>query len=149
MDPRSPSRFSIRYFCTCLSFCSQVGGVGIPQGTEGDPPEHTTPPDQAHHHPASPPDHQTPPRTRHTPPTDQAHHPPGPGTPPGPDTPQSRHPPPGANTPPPEADSGIRSTSGRYASYWNAFLFHFHAVFHNLIKYLDTLGCKQYPCVGD
>ena len=27
---------------------------------------------------------------------------------------QSRH--------PPEADSGIRSTSGRYASYWNAFL---------------------------
>ena len=29
--------------------------------------------------------------------------------------------PPG-QTPPPEADSGIRSTSGRYASYWNAFL---------------------------
>ena len=25
--------------------------------------------------------------------------------------------------PPREADSGIRSTSGRYASYWNAFLF--------------------------
>ena len=24
---------------------------------------------------------------------------------------------------PPEADSGIWSTSGRYASYWNAFLF--------------------------
>ena len=40
--------------------------------------------------------------------------------------------PPGADTPPkqtpweqtpPEADSGIRSMSGRYASYWNAFLF--------------------------
>ena len=31
--------------------------------------------------------------------------------------------PPGADTPPPhEADLGIRSMSGRYASYWNAFL---------------------------
>ena len=30
--------------------------------------------------------------------------------------------PPGQGTPP-EADSGIWSTSGRYASYWNAFLF--------------------------
>ena len=31
--------------------------------------------------------------------------------------------PPGPYThPPPEADSGIRSTSGRYASFWNAFL---------------------------
>ena len=42
--------------------------------------------------------------------------------------PWSRHPPPGADTPPPgpdprrEADSRIRSMSGRYASYWNAFL---------------------------
>ena len=41
-------------------------------------------------------------------------------------TPQSRHPP-GADTPreqtaPWEADFGIRSMSGRYASYWNAFL---------------------------
>ena len=32
------------------------------------------------------------------------------------------HPPRTRHTPPPEADSGIRSTSGRYASYWNAFL---------------------------
>ena len=31
--------------------------------------------------------------------------------------------PPGADTPPREADSGIRSTSGRYSSHWNAFLF--------------------------
>ena len=30
--------------------------------------------------------------------------------------------PPGADTPPREADCGIRSMSGRYASYWNAFL---------------------------
>ena len=56
---------------------------------------------------------QTSPRSRH---------------PPGPDTPPSRHTPreqtpPWKQTPlPRKADSGIRSTSGRYASYWNAFL---------------------------
>ena len=44
------------------------------------------------------------------------HPPPREQTPLGADTPQEQ-------TPPPEADSGIRSTSGRYASYWNAFLF--------------------------
>ena len=42
-------------------------------------------------------------------------------------TPRNRHPPgadtPQEQTPPWEADSGIRSMSGRYASYWNAFLF--------------------------
>ena len=57
--------------------------------------------------------------------------------PPGLDTPQTRplwdqtpqeqtppwdQTPPRADTPPPEADCSIRSTSGRYASYWNAFL---------------------------
>ena len=62
---------------------------------------------------------------------------PGPGTPwsrhlPGGDTPQTRHPP-GADTPleqpppwsrpPRESDCSIRLTSGRYASYWNTFLF--------------------------
>ena len=44
--------------------------------------------------------------------------PPGPGTPP-----RSRLPPGTRHTPPPGADSSIRSTSGRYASYWNALLF--------------------------
>ena len=34
---------------------------------------------------------------------------------------QTPHPP-----PPPGADSGIRPTSGRYASYWNALLFRLH-----------------------
>ena len=55
-----------------------------------------------------------PPRTR--PP--RSRHPPAPWTrsPPGPDqTPQSRH-------HPWQADSSIWSTSGQYASYWNAFL---------------------------
>ena len=46
--------------------------------------------------------------------------------PPGADPHGSRHHPPEQippeQTPPREADSGIRSTSGRYASYWNAFL---------------------------
>ena len=96
------------------------------------------PPKQTPHPPE-----QTPLRSRH---------PPGGDTPPGADTPQSRHPlkqthtsqsrhpppweqtpprtrhppeqtPSHEQTPPREADSGIRSTSGRYASYWNAFLF--------------------------
>ena len=45
-------------------------------------------------------------------------------TPPRPDTPLGADTSPGADTPPPpEAQSGIRSMSGRYASYWNAFLF--------------------------
>ena len=67
------------------------------------------------------------PPSRHTP---QSRHPPGTRHPPGPDTPLGPDTPPGADTHPPEqtppreADSGIRSTSGRYASYWNAFLFH-------------------------
>ena len=85
------------------------------------------------------PPEQTPPRSRHppkqTPPGSR--HPPEADTPQA-DTPQSRppqsrhtHPSPRADTPqadtpqsrpPPEADSGIQSMSGRYASYWNAFL---------------------------
>ena len=81
-----------------------------------------------------------PPRTRHTTPLDQAH-PPGPGTPPPrsrysprlgtPPPPdqahqpldQAHHPPSGPGTHPREADASIRSMSGRYAAYWNAFLF--------------------------
>ena len=61
--------------------------------------------------------------------------PPGRGPPPGPDpswhvdplrdqTPLAWRDPPGMENPPLEADSGIRSTIGRYASYWNAFLFY-------------------------
>ena len=65
-----------------------------------------------------------PPGTRQTPPQDKA----------DPPLPRTRHTPPGMrqtsphppgtrHTPPRQADSSIRSTSGRYASYWNAFLF--------------------------
>ena len=53
----------------------------------------------------------------------------GPGRPPQtrqtpPPVPQPGRPPDQADTPP-EADSRIRSTSGRYASYWNAFLLNY------------------------
>ena len=52
-------------------------------------------------------------------PRDQAGRPPwDKADPPGPD----RHPPDQADTPPDQTDCSIRSTSSRYASYWNAFL---------------------------
>ena len=64
------------------------------------------------------------------------------------DTPWTRHPPGTRQTPPGpgrppldgeplpwEADSSIRSTSGRYASYWNAFLF-------NLITARNEVGAR-------
>ena len=100
----------------CHSFCSRGGvpdqappnQVGTPSDQAGTPQDQTPPwtrqvhpPDQA----GTPPRDQTPPGTRH---------PPGPG----------RYSPPGTRHPPGTADSGIRSTFGRYASYWNAFLFH-------------------------
>ena len=75
-----------------------TGGGCLPQCMLGHPPEQTPPVE------ADPPE-QTPPRNRHPTQADTL-------LPPGADTP-----------PPPEADSSIRSTSGRYASYWNAFLF--------------------------
>ena len=72
---------------------------------------------------------QTPPARLGEPPPGQADTPPGPGRPPRarqtqpppthPTTPSRENPP----LPPGEADIRIRSTSGRYASYWNAFLF--------------------------
>ena len=71
-----------------------------------------------------PPGPDTPsPRTRHPP---REHTPPRPGTDPQTPPPPTRHPsPPTRHTSPPprEADCSIRLTSGRYASYWNAFLF--------------------------
>ena len=65
------------------------------------PPWDQTPPDQADTPPGTRPPRDQTPQTRQTHPRDQ--------TPLGP-------------YPPREADSSIRSTSGRYASYWNAFL---------------------------
>ena len=89
--------------------------------------------------PGTPPRPGTPPQTRYTP-RDQVHspppdqvHPPGPGTlPPGPGTPPTRYTPPDQVPPrdqvhpPPRGRTcwEIRSTRGRYASYWNAILFY-------------------------
>ena len=100
----------------CQEFCPRGWGREgcLPQCMLG-----YTPPEQTHHPPeqtpldqADPtsPREQTPPRTRQTP-LGAATIPPGPGRPPQEQTP-----------PPREADSSIRSTSGQYASYWNAFL---------------------------
>ena len=64
--------------------------------------------------------------------------------------PQSRHPPrtrPPRDQTPPEADSSIRSTSGRYASYWNAFLLLLllQVNYKHLIKYIYmTKSCFKF-----
>ena len=99
------------------SVCLSTGGRGVCLSACWDIPP---PPEQTH--PGAEPPEQTPPWSRHPP---QSRHPSGADTPP-----EQTPPPPGADTPiphgsrlPREADSSIRSTSGRYASYWNAFLF--------------------------
>ena len=95
--------------------CPQWGGGCLPQCMLGcqTPPTRQTPPGPGRTPPGPgrPPRDQPhtprpgrPPQTKQTPPRDQA------------DTP------PDQADPPREADSSIRSTSGRYASYWNAFL---------------------------
>ena len=122
-------------FYMCLWFCSQAGGEGVCPSACWD----THPPEQ------------TPPRSRHPPlgadtPWPGSRHPPAAGTPweqtpPGADIPPEQTPP-RADTPPeqtsPRADTPleqtpqpeqtppawreIRAISGRYASYWNAYL---------------------------
>ena len=108
--------------------CDSVNRGGVPDQA---PPRDQagTPPDQA----GTPPDQAGTPGTRHPPPRPGRYPPPRPGRNPPPDqggtpldqagTPQDQTPPPGPDTPPGTADSRIRSTFGRYASYWNAFLF--------------------------
>ena len=89
---------------------STGGGGGLPQCMLGNhhPPGTTSPRADTH-----------PPGTRHTP---LGPDPPPEQTPPLP--PPEQTPPPRADTPSPrEADASMRSMSGRYASYWNAFLY--------------------------
>ena len=108
-------------------------GPGTPPRTRHTPLDQVHPPDQAH----TPPDqvHPPPPGTRYTPP--------GPGTPPRPGTPWDQVHPPGPGTPPqtrytpgdqvhPPGIREIRSTCGRYTSYWNAFLFIDYFLLRNL-----------------
>ena len=89
---------------------------GVSPGTTTTPPGPSRPPlDQAD----TPQTRQTPPRDQADLPwTKQTHPPPGLGRPTSPQPPWDR-----AEPPPPEEDCSIRSMSGRYASYWNAFLF--------------------------
>ena len=75
------------------------GGVCLSACWDATPPEQTPPPLD---YVPSPPDYVSP-RTTYPPPPDYV--------------------PPWTTYPPRVADSSIRSTSGRYASYWNAFLF--------------------------
>ena len=92
------------------------GGVCFSACWDNTPPGADTPLEQTPSPGADPPwsrhPRSRPPRSRH--PTEQT---PPEQTPFGADIPL------GLSTPPREADSGIRSTSGQYASYWNAFLF--------------------------
>ena len=104
---------------------STKGGVCLSACWDTTPPEQTPP--QSRCPPgADTPQEQTPPG-KQTPPPPGADTPPGADPPLGADTPLeqtnpwSRHLP-GSRHLPRKADSSIRSMSGRYASYWNAFL---------------------------
>ena len=96
------------------SVCLSTGGGGVSASVHaGIPPLWSRHPPGADTHSPSeqtPPGRRDPPWTRHPP----SRHPPDQATPPGPGTPR-------------EADCSIRLTSGRYASYWNAFLFKYTA----------------------
>ena len=99
-------------------------GEGLPQcmlGCQTPPQTRQIPPDRAY-----PPGPGRPPWTR------QTHPPPGPGRPPSDqaDTPLDQADPSGTRQTPPS----IGSMSGRYASYWNAFLF-FNAVAFSLFHF--------------
>ena len=85
---------------------SVIHSVHRRRGVSGEPPSRENPPWTR----------ENPPRTRETPP-DQGEPPPDQGEPPN-----TRQTPPDQADPPQEEDCGIRSMSGRYASYWNAFL---------------------------
>ena len=105
---------------------------GTPPGTRY-PPGPGTPPWARHTHT---------PQTRYTP-HDQVH-PPGSGTPPGPGTPPwDQVNPPGTRYPPGTRE--IRSTRGRYASYWNAVLFYwnYNGQIQNIKTFLAIILLKQ------
>ena len=93
-------------FYTCLWFCSESGGMSgqVPTPGQVHPQQVHSPPGQVH-------------PGRYTPQagTPQAGTPPA-GTPPQAGTP------PGLVHPPGQVHTPLPSTSGRYASYWNAFL---------------------------
>ena len=108
-------------FYSRVWFCSQGACLprrspqeGDPPPCLGDPPAKEASP-RRRHPPIRRPPIRRPPQRR--PPKKET---PQEGGPPRRRPPRRRHPPEGGT--PQEADSGIRSMSGRYASYWNAFL---------------------------
>ena len=102
-----------------LSVCPQ-GGVCLSACWDTTPPGTRHPPGSRHTHPGI------------SPPLPQSRHPPGPGPPP-----------PREQTPPTGAD-GYRC--GRYASYWNAFLFFITSVICLLAKRLwRTFYLSNFP----
>ena len=101
----------------CQENCSHGVGVCL-SACWGTTPQEQTPPLAA-----DPPGPGTPPKSRH---------PLGPGTPPGADPRSTRHPPPCS------ACWKIRSTSGRYASYWNAIFL--------LFCYLSLIWATYFFC---
>ena len=131
-----PQRSWVKVMFLQASVILLTGGGVSASVHAGIPPQEQTSPQE-----------QTPPAPSPWEQTPQSRHPPGADTPQSRHSPRSRHPPGAADTPPPgvdplgadtpleqtphppqqtplpEADSGVRSTSGRYASYCNAFLF--------------------------
>ena len=110
------SQGNVLYMFVVCDYCPRGGvclkvhaGIPPPWDVRHPPPPRPDPP--IDHTPPlgyRPPGQQThPPRSRHPPRADS----------PGADTP------PWEQTPPGKADASIRSMSGRYASYWNAFFF--------------------------
>ena len=142
-------------FYTCMSFCPQGGvpgqvlpvrytpgryapGQGTPQA--GTPRAGTTP-------------RQVPPRQVHPP---KQVHPLGRYTPLGRYSPRQvppgRYPswagtPPWAGSPPATVHAGIQSTSGRYASYWNAFLLNYKNSSNVLNRHFAFQTKKEYTFI--
>ena len=122
--------------------------AGIPHPPGADTPQEQTPqsrhPPRADMPPEQPPPESRHPRRRHPTPQEQ-----NPLPPEQTHRPRSRHPPGSRHVPPMEADSGIRSMSGRYASYWNAFLFilnlfcRYGFLYSILLKIDSLLGKSQ------
>ena len=83
-----------------------------------------------------PPDQADSPLVPEIPPTRQTHPPP-----PGPGRPPWDQRPPLDQRPPQEADASIRSMSGQYASYWNAFLFGECSD--------NSVNCNYSSCLGE
>ena len=131
-----PSATKLRRLCfyTCLSV-HRGSTWAVPPGTryspqdQVHPPGPGTPPGTRYtppgYHQVHPPEPGTPPGTRYPPPWDQVPwdqvHPPGPDT-----TPRDQVHPPGTQYTPPPGDGYC---CGRYASYWNAFLYSYALAF--------------------